>query len=141
MGSVPPSTIFASHRRGSIWSHLDASKLTSSFATRSRYRGRCCLRWRATPRLRIPVDVGSARDDDGRNRMFENELLLIAGFENYRVLVKRSDAARQLHSADQIDRNVVPFLSCRVEERILNILLRRLCFHMPISFFAFDAAP
>src|SRR5271170_7313044 len=73
--------------------------------------------------------------------MFENELLLIAGFENYRVLVKRSDAARQLHSADQIDRNVVPFLSCRVEERILNILLCRLGFHMPISFFAFDAAP
>src|SRR5580692_2111067 len=69
--------------------------------------------------------------------MLEDELLLVAGFENNRVLVKRSDAARQLHSADQIDRNVVPFLSCRVEERILNILLCRLGFHMPISFFCY----
>src|SRR5277367_1924858 len=73
--------------------------------------------------------------------MLEDELLLIAGFENNRVLVKRSDTARQLHSADQIDRNVVPFLSCGVEKRILNVLLRRLGFHMPISFFAVDAAP
>src|SRR5208283_3517343 len=58
---------------------------------------------------------------------------------HHRVFVERSDTARQLHSADQIDRNVVPFLSCRVEEGILNVLLCRLGFHMPISFlFGFE---
>src|ERR1700686_1642242 len=67
--------------------------------------------------------------------MLEDELLLVAGFEDHRVLVERSDTTRQLHAADQIDRNIVPFLSCRVEEGILNVLLRRLGFHLPISFF------
>src|SRR6202521_93391 len=67
--------------------------------------------------------------------MLEDELLLVAGFEYHRVLVERSDTPRQLHAADQIDRNVVPFLSCRVEEGILNVLLRWLGFHLPISFF------
>ncbi len=67
--------------------------------------------------------------------MFENELLLVAGLEHHRVLIERSDTARQFHTADQLDRNIVPFLSCRVEEGILNVLLCRLGFHMPISFF------
>src|ERR1700746_3897407 len=79
--------------------------------------------------------VGCARNDDSRNRVLEDELLLVAGFEDDRVLVERSDTTRQLHAADQIDRNIVPFLSCRVEEGILNVLLRRLGFHLPISFF------
>src|ERR1700675_4163596 len=67
--------------------------------------------------------------------MLEDELLLVAGFEDHRVLVERSDTTRQLHAADQIDRNIVPFLSCRVEEGILDVLLCRLGFHLPISFF------
>src|SRR4029077_7830729 len=79
--------------------------------------------------------VGCTRNDDSRNRVLEDELLLVAGFEDHRVLVERSDTTRQLHAADQIDRNIVPFLSCRIEEGILNILLRRLGFHLPISFF------
>src|ERR1035438_9594285 len=68
--------------------------------------------------------------------MLENELLLVAGFEHYRVLVERSEPACQLHATDQIDRNIVPFLSRCVEEGILNILLRRLGFHLPISLFS-----
>src|ERR1035437_3864763 len=67
--------------------------------------------------------------------MLEDELLLVAGFQYHRILVERSDAACQLHAADQINRNIVPFLSCCVEEGILNVLLRRLGFHLPISFF------
>src|ERR1700674_5873403 len=72
--------------------------------------------------------------------MLEDELLLVAGFEYHRVLIERSDTPRQLHAADQIDRNIVPFLSCRVEEGILNVLLCRLGFHLPISFFWLEAA-
>src|ERR1700686_4095615 len=67
--------------------------------------------------------------------MLEDELLLVAGFEDHRVLVERSDTSGQLHTADQIDRNIVPFLLCRVEEGILDVLLCRLGFHLPISFF------
>src|ERR1700674_1534341 len=66
--------------------------------------------------------------------MLENELLLVAGFEYHRVLIERSDTPRQLHATDKIDRNIVPFLSCCVEEGILNVLLCRLGFHLPISF-------
>src|SRR5208337_1280580 len=110
-------------------------KLTSSCSAGSGTRGHRLLmgrrRW-----LRIGVAVGPARDDDSRNRVLEDELLLVTGFENHRVLVEGSDTTRQLHPADQIDRNIVPFLSCRVEEGILNILLCRLSFHLPISLFA-----
>src|ERR1700679_2333218 len=67
--------------------------------------------------------------------MFEDKLLLIAGFENDRVLVERTDAACQFYSTDEIDRDIVPLLSCRVEEGILNVLLCRLGFHLPISLF------
>src|SRR6266853_3352588 len=73
--------------------------------------------------------------------MLEDELLLVAGFEDHRVLVERSDTTRQLHAADQIDRNIVPLLACRVEEGILNVLLRRLGFHCRSPFLRFDAAP
>src|SRR5216683_4594512 len=73
--------------------------------------------------------------------MLEDELLLVAGFQYHRVLIERSDTSRQLHAADQIDRNIVPFLSCRVEEGILNVLLCRLGFHCRSPFFWLEAAP
>src|SRR5208337_3987146 len=135
MDSAPPWAHSANCHGYSVWSRLDASKLTSSFSAGSGVWNRRLLMGRHRRRLRIGVAVGSAHDDDGRNRMFEDELLLVAGFEYHRVLVERSDTARQLHPADQIDRNIVPFLSCRVEEGILNVLLCRLGFHLPISFF------
>src|SRR5450755_2093157 len=80
------------------------------------------------------MDVRPTRDHDCRYRVLENQLLLIAGLQDYGILVKRSDAAGQFYSADQVDGDVVPFLSCRIEERILNVLLCRLRFHLPISF-------
>src|ERR1700719_2941294 len=73
--------------------------------------------------------VSRARDYNRRNGMLKDELLLIAGFKHYRILVERSDTASQLHSTDQINRNIVAFLSCRGEEGILDVLLCRLCFY------------
>src|ERR1035437_3620457 len=67
--------------------------------------------------------------------MLEDELLLVAGFEAHRVLVERSDTTRQFHPGDQIYPNSFAFLSPRVEEGILNVLLCPLGFHLPISFF------
>src|ERR1700722_6954197 len=101
-----------------------------SFSAGSRHCA-SCLRSRRASRgdwLHFRVDMRSTRDDNRRNRMLENEMLLITGFEDYRILVERSDTTRQLHSADQINRNAVPFLSRRVEEGILNILWLRLGF-------------
>src|SRR5260370_5004514 len=129
MDSAPPWALSANCRGRSVWSHLGASKLTSSFSTGSGARDGRLPKGRHRSRLRIHVAVGCARNDDSRNRMLKDELLLVAGFEDHRVLVERSDTPGQLHAADQIDRNIVPFLSCRVEEGILNVLLRRLGFH------------
>ena len=70
----------------------------------------------------------ATRDDDRRDRMLENQLLLIAGLEYDRVLVEGADPPSQLDAADQIDRDVVSFLAGSIEERILNILLCRLRF-------------
>src|SRR3979411_1216186 len=103
MDSAPPwdlsANCFANYRGRSVWSHLGASKLTSSFSAGSGTRyGRLCKR-RHRCRLRIHVAVGCARNDDSRNRMLEDELLLVAGFQYYRVLVERSDTPRQLYAA------------------------------------------
>jgi hypothetical protein len=66
--------------------------------------------------------------------MLEDQLLLIAGFKHDRVLVERTDPARELYTANEVNGDVVPLFSSRVKERILNVLLRRLGFHLPISF-------
>src|SRR5882672_3340496 len=66
--------------------------------------------------------------------MFKEELFLVTGFQNDGILVERPDAPGQLHAADQINGYVMPLLAGGIEEGILNILLRRLGFHLPISF-------
>src|SRR5208282_2721559 len=137
MDSAPPWAHSAKCRGCSVWSHFGASKLTLSLGPGSGSWNHRLPVGRHRRRLRIRMAVSAARDDHRRNRMLEDELLLVAGLEHHRVLVERSDAACQLHPTNQIDRDVVPFLSCRVEEGILNVLLCRLGFHLPISFFMF----
>src|SRR5208282_250601 len=137
MDSAPPWAHSAKCRGCSVWSHFGASKLTLSLGPGSGSWNHRLPVGRHRRRLRIRVAVSAARDDHRRNRMLEDELLLVAGLQHHRVLVERSDAACQLHPTHQIDRDVVPFLSCRVEEGILNVLLCRLGFHLPISFFMF----
>jgi hypothetical protein len=66
--------------------------------------------------------------------VLENQLLLVPGFENHRVLVERPDSSGQFHSTYQVNGDVVPLFTGGIKERILNILLRRLGFHLPISF-------
>src|SRR5882762_11776642 len=66
--------------------------------------------------------------------MLKDQLFLVPGFEDHGVFVERSDSPCQLNAADQVNRDVVPLLAGGIEERILNILLRRLGFHLPISF-------
>src|ERR1700692_816636 len=61
--------------------------------------------------------------------MFEDQLFLSVGFEHYGILVEGTDAARQLHPAHQVNGNVQPLLTSRVEEGILNVLRRLAAFH------------
>jgi hypothetical protein len=56
--------------------------------------------------------------------MFKDQLLLIVGFQHYRVLIEGADSAGELNSAQQIDGDVAPLFSGGVKERILNILCR-----------------
>jgi len=70
----------------------------------------------------------AARHHHRGDRVFENQLLLIVGFQNHRILVKRANATAQLYAAHQIngDRGLV--FASSIEEGVLNIL-RRLRFH------------
>ena len=45
----------------------------------------------------------AAHDGNGGNGMFEDELLLLSGFQNNRILVEATDAARQFDAADEIN--------------------------------------
>src|ERR1700757_1812171 len=80
--------------------------------------------------------------DDRGNGMFEDQLLLVSRIKNHRILVEGANAARQLHATHQINCDVVALFTGSVEKGILNVLLRRLVFHLPISlYFYLDAAP
>src|SRR2546422_2275707 len=63
------------------------------------------------------------RQNDGRDGVLEDELLLVGGFKHDRVFVKASDTARQLRAAGQVNRDQGPFLARRVQKSVLNILL------------------
>jgi len=45
----------------------------------------------------------AAHDGNGGNGMFEDELFLLSGFQNNRILVEATDAARQFDAADEIN--------------------------------------
>jgi hypothetical protein len=60
--------------------------------------------------------------------MLEDQLLLRVVFKQNRVLVERAYLARELDSADQIDRNRALVFADRIEKSILDILCR-LGFH------------
>src|SRR4051812_26485495 len=70
------------------------------------------------------------------NGVLEDELLLIVGVEHDGILVEGTNAPGEFHSAQQIDRDGSFFFTRGVEERILNVLLRRLSIHERRSPFA-----
>jgi hypothetical protein len=63
--------------------------------------------------------------------MLEDQLILVVGFENHRVLVEALDATGQFHSTHQINRGHRFVPAGVVEKNILNILHR--FFHGVIS--------
>src|SRR6266567_7969458 len=63
------------------------------------------------------------RQNDGRDSVLEDELLLVGGFKHHRVLVKASDATGQLRAAGQVNCDQGPFPTRGVQKSVLNILL------------------
>src|SRR5258708_5648118 len=70
------------------------------------------------------VRVGRLHDDYGGDGVLENQLLLVIGFEDQRVLIEALDAARKLYAAEQIQRNSSFVLARIVEKAVLDILRR-----------------
>src|SRR5690348_1990845 len=73
-------------------------------------------------------EMRASRHNYRGDRMLEDKLLLVVGFQYDRVFVEGPDASAQLYSAHQINRDRRLVLSSSVEKSILNILCR-LCFH------------
>jgi len=72
--------------------------------------------------------MNTASHYDCRNRVFEDELLLIVGLQNNGVLIERADASAELYPAHKIDRDRRLIFSSSIKKGVLNIL-RRLGFH------------
>src|ERR1700756_2559949 len=85
--------------------------------------------------LRMQHGAGT---DHGRDRVFKNQLFLAVVLQKYGVLIKGTDLARQLYSADKVDRNGSFILTDRVKKRVLDVLCR-LVVHVPISCSFFSA--
>src|SRR5690348_17156530 len=83
---------------------------------------RCGCR-RAVCRLaRARIRVTRLHDHNRGNGMLENQLLLVIGLENQRVLVEALDAARKLHATEQVQRNGSFILARVVEKAVLDVL-------------------
>jgi hypothetical protein len=70
------------------------------------------------------MSVRALGGDDRRNGVLEDQLLLVICFEHEGVLVKALDPARELDSAQQIDRDDPLFLARVVQKPILYVLRR-----------------
>ncbi len=66
---------------------------------------------RDRPSTMMKIAPASTRQRNGRDGVFEDQLLLRTGFENYRVLVEAFDSPRKLNSAHQVNRHVASFFS------------------------------
>ena len=66
-----------------------------------------------------------------RNGVLEDELFLIVGFQDDRVLVERPYTACEFDPAQEVNRDLRLLLARGVEKRVLYVL-RRLVFHLPI---------
>ncbi len=68
---------------------------------------------------------------DGGNRVFKDQLFLIAGFEHEGIFVEASNAAGEFNAAQQIDCDGTLFFARIVEKAILYIL--RWFIHLVLS--------
>src|ERR1017187_5547395 len=67
-------------------------------------------------------EMRGARHDHRGNRVLKNQLLLIVGVQNHRVLIERANAACKLHAAQQVDGDDTLIFASRIEKGILYVL-------------------
>lgn len=65
----------------------------------------------------------SARNRNGGNRVFEDQLLQIPRFQHQRKLVKAANLSGQLHASHQIDRHIDTIFAEVIQKSVLYILL------------------
>jgi hypothetical protein len=63
-----------------------------------------------------------SRDHHGGDRVFEDQLLLIVGFEHKGVLIEALDATGKLHTAEQVNRYNAFFFARIIEKAVLYVL-------------------
>src|SRR5581483_6399078 len=118
-------------------SYADISELSSLSCLRrailtlrrARLRHRRSRRNWLHVRMTQLATVRGPRQHDRRDRVFEDQLLLVVRVQDDRVLVKRTNPAGQLHPAQKIDRYDCLVFAGRVEKGILDILCG-LVFHI-----------
>jgi len=64
----------------------------------------------------------AAHDGNGGDGVFEDELFLLSGFQNNRILVEATDAARQFDAADEVNRYQRTLAAHLIEKGVLKIL-------------------
>src|SRR5438552_18321590 len=97
----------------------------SSTLLRTLRRGRLRLRqWGRRRRNRSHLDRR-----DRRNRVFENQLFLVVGFQNDRILIEPLDLTDQFYTAYKEDGDGDLFFAHGVEVDVLNVLGRCFVFH------------
>src|SRR5271169_835468 len=109
-----------------VRSGIHPTSVRNTLALRSRGRGRVCRcggRLCGSPGLHVALDkVRWTRHYHRGNRVLEDQLLLVVGVQNHRILIEGANATRQFDSAQQIDSNYGLVLASRIEKGILNVL-------------------
>jgi len=73
----------------------------------------------------MPQFAGRApRVRNRRDSMLKKQLLLRAGFQNYREFIEALDAAQQFGSVHKINRDRSLLSPCEIEEAVLYVLWR-----------------
>ena len=86
---------------------------------------------RVRPSTMMKIAPASTRQRNGRDGVFEDQLLLRAGLQDYRVLVKAFDSPCKFNSAHQVNRYIASFFTGTVEKAVLYCVLLLCClFHL-----------
>ena len=62
------------------------------------------------------------RGHDGRDGMFENQLLLMMRLKDYAVFIEALDTPGKLYTTSEVDRNQYFFFAGVVEKAVLKVL-------------------
>ena len=116
--------VVAGNQRGSARISRTFSHVDGLFRLEMFRRGLVALRYmmglRTARRTRTVVML--LRGHDGRDRMLENQLLLMIRLKDYAVFIEAFDTSGKLHTASKVDRNRHSFFAGVVKKAVLKVL-------------------